>query len=261
MDQKRKIWIGTAIAVVAILYFTGTLWPLVRFALTLIAIASLAGSAYFGFRYFKASQAANSDSSVGKPKAGQAIAAVTASVLTFFLLTLVPSATSEVRPKAEPEASGKSVVDSTAKTTQTKPVVSSTAEKTNKQPERSPNRTKPLVNSPPPPVSKPSISPSPRKTSTATVSRPKQTPSKPKMSEKEAEMAAAKLMGALIGAAAEQQRRQRERDRTDPRLKYAGEGGNVCIQCDGAKVYRFVDGNGVLQVKTCPRCRGTGNAF
>ena len=25
MDQKRKIWIGTAIAAVAILYFTGTL--------------------------------------------------------------------------------------------------------------------------------------------------------------------------------------------------------------------------------------------
>ena len=69
------------------------------------------------------------------------------------------------------------------------------------------------------------------------------------MSADEADMAAAKLMGALIGAAAEQQRRQQEQDRNDPRLKYAGEGGNVCIQCDGAKVYRFVDANGVLQVK------------
>ena len=45
MDQKRKIWIGTAIAVVAILYFTGALWPLVRFTLTLIGVASLAASA------------------------------------------------------------------------------------------------------------------------------------------------------------------------------------------------------------------------
>ena len=134
MDQKRKIWIGTAIAAVAILYFTGTLWPLVRFTLALIGVASLAASAYFGFRYFRASQAANSDSSLEKPMAGQAIAAVTATVLTFFLLTLVPSASSDMRPEVEPEAtSGKSVVDSAARTTQTKPVVSSIVEKTKKK--------------------------------------------------------------------------------------------------------------------------------
>ncbi|WP_404309611.1 hypothetical protein [Neorhodopirellula lusitana] len=260
MDQKRKLWIGAAIAVVAILNFTGTLWPLVRFTLTLIAIASLTGSAYFGFRYFRASHAANSDSSLEKPKAGQAIAAVTVTALMFFLLTLVPSATSDVRPKAEPEASGKSVVDSTAKTTQTKPVVSSTAEKTNKQPERSPNRTKPLVNSPPPPVSKSNVLRSPKKTSTATVSRPRQAASKPKMSHDEADRAAAEFMGALLGAAMEQERREKNDPRYQ-RLKQSIEQARVCSRCGGAGNYRFVDGNGVLQVRACPGCRGSGKAF
>lgn len=260
MDQKRKIWIGTAIAVVAILYFTGALWPLVRFTLTLIGVASLAASAYFGFRYFRASQAANSDSSLEKPMAGQAIAAVTATVLTFFLLTLVPSATSDVRPEAEPEASGKSVVESMARTTQTKSVVSSTAEKTKKQPEQSPNTTKPLVNSPPPPVSKSNVLRSPEKTSTATVSRPRQAPSKPKMSPDEADRAAAEFMGALLGAAMEQERREKNDPRYQ-RFKQSIEQARVCSRCGGAGNYRFVDGNGVLQVRACPSCRGSGKAF
>lgn len=59
------------------------------------------------------------------------------------------------------------------------------------------------------------------------------------MSVDEADMAAAKFMGALIDAAAELQRRQQERDRNDPRLKYAGEGGNVCIsmrRCEGLRL-------------------------
>ncbi|EMI44893.1 membrane protein [Rhodopirellula sp. SWK7] len=261
MDQKRKIWIGTAIAAVAILYFTGTLWPLVRFTLTLIGVASLAASTYFGFWYFRASHAANSDSSLEKPKAGQAIAAVTATVLTFFLLTLVPSASSDMRPEVEPEAtSGKSVVDSAARTTQTKPAVSSIIEKTKKQPEQSHNTTKPLVNSPPPPVSKSNVLRSPEKTSTATVSRPRQAASKPKMSPDEADRAAAEFMGALLGAAMEQERREKNDPRYQ-RLKQSIEQACVCSRCGGAGNYRFVDGNGVLQVRACPGCRGSGKAF
>ncbi|TWT97280.1 hypothetical protein [Neorhodopirellula pilleata] len=258
MTQKRKIWIGVATVSVLLLYFFGLLWPLVRFILSGAAIVGLGTSAFLAFRYFKASQSASSDPSVERPQSRQALSAGFATVMIFLLLSCVPSD----QPVERDTPPTRSLAETSVEPTHSKPTISEIDPEPAKPTPQLPKViAKAKVKSNPPTESQAKVRPTPEKYTPKPATRTPQVQTKPKISADEADMAAAKLMGALIGAAAEQQRRQQEQDRNDPRLKYAGEGGNVCIQCDGAKVYCFVDANGVLQVQTCPRCRGTGNAF
>ncbi|CAN0441843.1 unnamed protein product, partial [Hapterophycus canaliculatus] len=258
MNEQRKIWVAVATVSVLLLYFTGLLWPLVRFVLTTVAIAGLTISAFFAFRYFKASQNANRDPSAEKPQSRQVVSAVLATVMTFLLLSFVPSDQLESEPDTAPT---RSVVETGVETARPEPASSQSATETAKPtPQVTKNIAKAKVEPKPPTLSRSKVRSTSEKYTPKPTTRTQQVQTKPKMSAEEADVAVAKFMGALIGAAAEQQRRQQERDRNDPRLKYAGEGGNVCIQCDGAKVYRFVDANGMLQVKTCPRCQRRSRA-
>lgn len=178
--------------------------------------------------------------------------------MIFLLLSCVPSD----QPVERDTPPTRSLAETSVEPTHPKPAISEiNPEPAKPTPQLPKVIAKAKVEPNPPTESQAKVRPTPEKYTPKPATRTQQVQTKSKMSADEADMAAAKLMGALIGAAAEQQRRQQEQDRNDPRLKYAGEGGNVCIQCDGAKVYRFVDANGVLQVQTCPRCRGTGNAF
>ncbi|MCC9601045.1 hypothetical protein LOC67_10855 [Stieleria sp. JC731] len=83
----------------------------------------------------------------------------------------------------------------------------------------------------------------------------------PSLSEDdEASRAAAEFLGALLGASAEQQRRQ-QNDPRYQRFKQSIENTAICPRCGGAGVYRYVDGNGVLQSRSCPSCYGSGRSF
>ena len=83
MHRNQKIALGTAVGAVLILYLTGLLWPLVRLALTCVALAGLSASAYYGFRYFRDKSANNEKPDAEQPKPGHAITAIAATAMTF----------------------------------------------------------------------------------------------------------------------------------------------------------------------------------
>jgi hypothetical protein len=57
------------------------------------------------------------------------------------------------------------------------------------------------------------------------------------------------------------QREQAARQRQSQEFQQSLERAATCSYCGGSGSYRFVDGNGDLQMKLCPRCRGMGSRY
>ena len=261
MNQNQKIALGGAAGAVLLLYLTGLLWPLVRLALTSVAIVGLAATAYFGFRYFHQKNQTGENLDTNRPHPANAIASAVATVITFLLLSFVPTNDSAPATEAVEESAPivikRSVPESQLSDTTPRSTVAI------KTPEIK-TMTKPMVSAPPQKsvtakVGTKTRSPQPRARSAAS-NRSQTTKTKPKMSAAEADRAAAEFMGALLGAAMEQERREQSDPRYQ-RFKQSLERARVCPRCNGAGSYRYVDGKGVLQVRSCPSCTIPGRSF
>ena len=255
MYRNQKVALGSAIGAVLILYLTGLLWPLVRLVLTCVALAGLSASAYLGFRYFRDKKINDEKPDARQPKPGHAIATIAATAMTFMLLSLVPQ--NEPAPSTQPEGN-RSVAIARPKSQPKQPAAHPTpkpsvpkAVATAKPPAQPSNsKTVPRTSNP-----RTQTTPVRSRSSTAQSTKPKR-----KMSEEQADRAVADFMGALLGAAMEQERREQSDPRYQ-RFKQSLEKARVCPRCGGAGSYRFVDGKGVLQVRSCPSCTIPGRSF
>jgi hypothetical protein len=61
------------------------------------------------------------------------------------------------------------------------------------------------------------------------------------------------VFGQIMRQAMLEHQREKQRRATHPIL-----GLDICYQCGGAGIYRYVGGNGQLVANACPSCNGTG---
>jgi len=219
MNRKRKIQAAIAAVLFGALYATGWLWPLVYITL------SLGGAAAVLFAIFLAVQLAvkaRQKDDVQRGLGWSDFVPLLGAVLGALLafLSLAAVPTSKLEP-SEPRTT-----------------LTSEASKSDSDLSVSPSHSKPNR-----PQASQRLGPG---TGTGTEVGP-------------ASQAAAEFLGALLGAGAEQQRRQ-QADPRYQRFKQSLEHASVCPRCGGAGVYRYVDGNGVLQSRACPSCYGSGRA-
>ncbi len=69
-----------------------------------------------------------------------------------------------------------------------------------------------------------------------------------------------RMLDALMLEATRQQQQQPNNPEYE-KFRRAVQQARVCQHCGGAGSYRYVDPNGMLQMRQCPSCMGTGKAY
>ncbi|MDM4015139.1 hypothetical protein [Roseiconus lacunae] len=239
MNKSQKIIACLTLVCFVVLYAFGWLWPLVRIVLSTFGFASLVASLYFAgivvIAHFKKrdDQVDHDNSSVVRA----AFSAV-ATLLLFAMLAVVPAPSGSGDAAPSDIQSGSQSADEDRASSRGR---ESTA-KNDRNLQGGEN-----------------ASPSMDSTASKQQVASKPESKKPVSDFDPASQAAAEFLGALLGASAEQQRRQQ----SDPRyqqFKQSLDRLSVCPRCGGAGQYRYVDGSGTLQVQNCPSCFGSGRA-
>lgn len=227
MNRKRILQAVAALTVFGLLYATGWLWPLLRLTLALCGIATIALALYCGTRL--AAKARSRDAGEGVLSASDYLPVVVASLtalIAFALMAIVPRAqqTNSVQPQSVTTDSSTSLPATSITGPQAEADELDTARSTrSKEAQGLEQRNRDAE-------------------------------------DEAASRAAAEFMGALIGAGIEQQQRQ-QADPRYQRFKQSIEKASACPRCGGAGTYRYVDGRGVLQSRSCPSCYGSGRAY
>ena len=229
MNNDKKIYLAVALISLCVLYFTGWLWPIIRFGLTLAIVSALVATIYFAYMAFVANRNLNSagESEPSRQSIHLAIAFATATLFFSTLLAFAPAA--DIAPQTDPVVSAPP---------QTAPVVGPSSQSV-------------------PVVSKPSETRSQSKTE-----RRSEATANNRSRRASGTNAENQLMNVLAGAIQqEQQQRQVQRQQQNARTIRALTEKPKCHKCGGAGSYRYVDQSGQLQVNNCPDCMGTGNAY
>jgi len=86
---------------------------------------------------------------------------------------------------------------------------------------------------------------------------PPSVPTSPAADVSQRELQQRMLDALMLEAARQQQPNNPEYDK----FRRAVQQARVCQHCGGAGSYRYVDPNGMLQMRECPSCMGTGKAY
>jgi hypothetical protein len=90
MKNIQKVYLAVAIVSVTVLYFTGLLWPLVRFCLTLAFVSSVVASGYFAYQAYISYRNLNSETNADRRPIHLTIAFAVSTLFFLLLLALAP---------------------------------------------------------------------------------------------------------------------------------------------------------------------------